>query len=78
MTKTKDLTLESKPGKSVYHILFVLSQCRECWVFLPKEFTKIHICVPLILWKSGFFQKKGVTHLAAIHKLILSTALPLT
>ena len=33
---------------------------------LPKEFTKIHISVPLMLRKSGFFQKQGVTHLAAI------------
>lgn len=68
MTKTRDLTLESKLCESVYHILFVLSQCRECVFFLPKEFTKISICVLLTLWKSGFFQKQGFTHLAAIHK----------
>lgn len=34
---------------------------------LPKEFTELYISVPLILQKSGFFQKQGVTHLAAIH-----------
>jgi len=34
---------------------------------LPKEFTKIHIPLALILQKCGFFQKQGVPHLAAIH-----------
>lgn len=64
MTKTRDLTLEFK---SVYHILFVYIPDEENVLgLLPKEVTKIPICVLLILCKSVFFQKQGVTHVAAV------------